>query len=173
MGDQRKILLEIHAHGRRSRNTSLHSALIFSPDSFSCRGSIFCVYSVLLWALFCGRVYGSTHLPDILHRHNRQPEPQASQHNRRATAKAMSINASKANTQAQSGKTASIKGVAWSGVGGSSLKGGIQSTLLRPAKSPNAIRQPIVIFFWSSTPAACALHGWHFCAWSPKGNRDT
>ena len=37
-GIKKKILLEIHVEGRRSRN-SLHSALIFSPDSFSCRGS--------------------------------------------------------------------------------------------------------------------------------------
>ena len=41
-GIKKKILLEIHVEGRRSRNTSLRSALIFSPDSFSCRGSIFC-----------------------------------------------------------------------------------------------------------------------------------
>ena len=52
MGDQKKIFLEIHVEGRRSRNTSLRSALIFSPGSFSCRGSIFCVYTVLLRALF-------------------------------------------------------------------------------------------------------------------------
>ena len=51
-GIKKKILLEIHVEGRRSRNTSLRSALIFSPGSFSCRGSIFCVYTVLLWALF-------------------------------------------------------------------------------------------------------------------------
>ena len=37
-GIKKKILLEIHVEGRRSRN-SLHSALNFSPDSFSCRGS--------------------------------------------------------------------------------------------------------------------------------------
>ena len=37
MADQKKIL-KIHVEGRWSRN-SLHSALIFSPDSFSCRGS--------------------------------------------------------------------------------------------------------------------------------------
>ena len=41
-----------YLEGGRSRNTSLRSALIFSPGSFSCRGSIFCVYTVLLWALF-------------------------------------------------------------------------------------------------------------------------
>ena len=53
---------------------------------------------------------GTTHLPDLLHQHNRHPEQPASQHKRRADTK--------------HGKTASIKGVAWSSVGRSLVKGG-------------------------------------------------